>query len=81
MAEDSRNRVRGLRRQARKDLDRIEKEGGVSADEVARSGEQLDVITRAHEKQIDDALATKEDELLEVWLQGTGGAWDVGSAG
>ena len=66
MAEDSRNRVRSLRRQARKDLDGIEKEGGVSADSVARAGEQLDGITRAHERLIDEALASKEDELLEV---------------
>ncbi len=66
MAEDSRNRIRGLRRQARKDLESIEKEGGVSADAVARAGEQLDGITRAHEKQVDLALANKEDELLEV---------------
>ena len=66
MAEDSRNRVRGLRRQARKDLDGIEKEGGVSSDVVARAGEELDGITRAHERQIDEALANKEDELLEV---------------
>ena len=66
MAEDSRNRVRGLRRQARKDLEGIEKEGGVSADAVVRAAEQLDGITRAHEQQIDEALASKEDELLEV---------------
>ena len=66
MAEDSRNRIRGLRRQARRDLDAVEKEGGVSADVVARAGETLDGITRAHEMQIDQALASKEDELLEV---------------
>ena len=66
MAEDSRNRVRGLRRQARKDLDAVSKDGGVSADAVARAGDELDDITRAHNKQIDEALAAKEDELLEV---------------
>jgi ribosome recycling factor len=66
MAEDSRTRIRGLRRQARKDLEGIEKEGGVSADAVARAGEELDSITRAHEKRVDQALASKEDELLEV---------------
>ena len=66
MAEDSRNRIRGLRRQARKDLEGIEKDGGVSADAVTRAGEQVDDLTRAHEKQVDQALASKEDELLEV---------------
>ena len=66
MAEESRNRIRGLRRQARKDLEAIEKDGGVSADAVARAGEQIDDLTRDHEKQVDLALASKEDELLEV---------------
>ena len=66
MAEDSRNRVRGVRRQARKDLDGIEKDGGVSEDLVVRAGEKLDEITRSREHQIDEALAKKEDELLEV---------------
>ncbi len=66
MAEDSRHRVRGLRRQARKDLDEIEKDGGVSADAVARAADKLDGITRTREKLIDDALAEKEEELLEV---------------
>ncbi len=66
MAEDSRTRVRGVRRSARKDLDGISKDGGVSEDLVARAGEQLDAITRTHEKQIDEALAKKEEELLEV---------------
>ncbi len=66
MAEDSRNRVRGVRRQARKDLDDIEKDGGVSADEVLRAGKQLDEKSRTHEKQINEALAKKEEELLEV---------------
>lgn len=66
MAEESRNRVRGVRRAARKDLESIEKDGGVSADAVARAGDELDDLTKAHEKQIDDALAAKEEELLEV---------------
>ena len=66
MAEDSRNRLRGLRRQARKDLEDVEKEGGVSADAVVRAAGELDEITRAHERQVDGALEAKKEELLEV---------------
>lgn len=66
MAEDSRNRIRGLRRAARKDLDSIERDGGVSSDAVARAAGRVDVITRKHERLIDEALARKEEELLEV---------------
>lgn len=66
MAEDSRNRLRGMRRQARKDLDQLEKEGGVSSDDIERAGERLDELTRMRTQEIDEAQAHKEEELLEV---------------
>ena len=66
MAEDSKNRLRGVRRQGRKDLDQLEKEGGVSSDDIERAGEKLEGLTRKHVREIDEAQAQKEDELLEV---------------
>lgn len=66
MAEDSKNRLRGVRRQARKDLDQLTKEGGVSSDDIERAGEKLEDLTRKHARAIDEAQAQKEEELLEV---------------
>lgn len=66
MAENSCNRIRGLRRTARKNLDEIEKEGGVSADVIARTASQVDELTHGHERMIGEARARKEEELLEV---------------
>ena len=66
MAEDSKNHIRGLRRTARKDLEDVEKEGGVSSDDIAWAEERLDVSTHEHEAEIDKAHKKKEEELFEV---------------
>ncbi|MFQ5558440.1 MAG: ribosome recycling factor [Acidimicrobiales bacterium] len=66
MAEEAKNRLRGVRRSARKELEEIEKDGGVSSDDTERAVEYIDAMTRGHEQQIDEAQAQKEEELLEV---------------
>ena len=65
MAEDGRIGVRNLRRSARHDLDAMEKDGDLSEDDLARANKELDKLTQAAEADIDAALATKEQELLE----------------
>ena len=64
MAEDGKNRMRGLRRNARKDLDDLE--GSVSEDDLKWASGQLDDMIHGHEAEIDAARQGKEDELLEV---------------
>lgn len=66
MAEDGRVAVRNLRRAARHDLESLEKEGDMSADELDRAEKELDKLTGAHIADIDTALEHKEHELLEV---------------
>lgn len=66
MAEDSRNQIRGLRRTARKDLDEIKKDGGVSFDDITRATDKVDAIARKYEAQVDEAQKRKEQELLDV---------------
>ena len=66
MAEEGRVSIRNLRRTARHDLEAIEKDGDISADELARAEKELDKLTHSHEADIDAALAHKEQELLEV---------------
>ena len=65
MAEDGRVAVRNLRRSARHDLEALEREGDVSADEVDRAAKELDRITASAVADIDSALEHKERELLE----------------
>jgi len=65
MAEDGRVTLRNLRRSARHELDALEKDGDLSTDELARAEKELDKIIHAQEAGIDEALGSKEQELLE----------------
>lgn len=66
MAEEGKGRLRGYRRAARKDLEDVQKDGGVGSDEIERAEKTLDDFTKAHENGIDAARDAKEKELLEV---------------
>lgn len=66
MAEDGRVSIRNIRRDARKELEGAEKDNDLSADELSRAEKDLDKLTQASEASVDDALASKEEELLEV---------------
>ncbi|MBF0939366.1 MAG: ribosome recycling factor [Schaalia georgiae] len=65
-AEDGRVSVRGVRRKAKDQLDRLKKDGEASEDDVDRAEKALDAATRAHTDQIDKMLAAKESELLTI---------------
>jgi len=66
MAEDGKQRVNAVRRAARKDLDDLENDGGVSSDDIQRAEIQLDALKDARIAAIDEAQAQKEQELMEV---------------
>jgi ribosome recycling factor len=66
MAEDGRVAVRNIRRDARKDLEALEKAKEMSEDDLERAEKDLDKITHDHVDLIDKALGRKEHELLEV---------------
>lgn len=65
-AEDARVSVRGARRRAKEELDRIKDDGEAGEDEVVRAEKELEAVTRRHVELIDDALKQKETELLTV---------------
>jgi ribosome recycling factor len=65
-AEDGRVAIRNVRRDARQKLERAEKEGTISGDELKRAEKDLDKLTEGHIAGIDKHLAVKEHELLEV---------------
>ena len=64
MAEEGRVAVRNLRRAARHDLESLEKDGDISADELERAEKELQKVTDAHVAGIETALEHKERELL-----------------
>ena len=65
-AEDARVTVRNMRRKAKDQIDALVKDGDVGEDQGTRAEKELDTLTKRHVDVIDDLLAHKESELLEV---------------
>jgi ribosome recycling factor len=65
-AEDARVSARNARRQARQDLEKLEKDGEISKDDLERAEKDFDKITQDIVAEIDSMLSTKEAELMEV---------------
>ncbi|GAA1970397.1 ribosome recycling factor [Isoptericola halotolerans] len=65
-AEDARISVRGVRRKAKEQIDRLVKDGDVGEDEGSRAEKELESLTKKHVDLVDQLLAGKESELLEV---------------
>ena len=65
-AEDGRVAVRNLRRTAKQNLEKLEKDGEVGKDDVTGAEKRLDSVTKKHTDAIDEMLKNKEAELLEV---------------
>ncbi len=65
-AEDGRVAVRNLRRTAKQNLEKLEKDGEVGKDDLTGAEKRLDSITKNHTDKIDEMLKHKEAELLEV---------------
>jgi ribosome recycling factor len=65
-AEEGRVSVRNIRRHAKQQLERLEKDGEVGRDDVTGAEKRLDAMTKQHTDAIDEQLKHKEAELLEV---------------
>lgn len=65
-AEDGRISVRNVRRTAKQNLEKLEKDGEVGKDDVTGAEKRLDASTKKHTDAIDEMLKNKEAELLEV---------------
>jgi ribosome recycling factor len=66
MAEEARVAVRNVRKDVLKDFKADEKEGEITRDDLARAEAEVQKLTDAEVKVIDDLLAHKEAEILEV---------------
>jgi ribosome recycling factor len=65
-AEEGRVAVRNVRRHAKQSMEKLEKDGHVSKDDIAGGEKRLDELTKKHVDAIDEMLKHKEAELLEV---------------
>jgi ribosome recycling factor len=65
-AEEGRVAARNIRREARRELEALEKDGEISADDLERAEKEMEKLTHEYVAEIDRMLARKEQELLEV---------------
>jgi ribosome recycling factor len=65
-AEQARVAVRNVRRDGMEMLKKMEKDHEISKDEHHHWSEQIQTLTDKHIKVVDDALAQKEEEILQV---------------
>jgi ribosome recycling factor len=65
-AEQGRIAVRNVRRDGMEGLKRLEKDSKISQDELHSWTEKVQKLTDEHVKRVDDTLAQKEKEILQV---------------
>lgn len=65
-AEEGKVAIRNLRRAVRHELEALEKDGSLSSDELERVEKEIERITHHQIAGVDQLLALKEKELLEV---------------
>ena len=64
--ENHRTAVRNIRRDIKEAIDKLEKDKKVSQDEHKRAIEEMEKISHAETKKIEDLSAAKEKEILEL---------------
>ena len=64
--EEGRVAVRNIRRHSKEELEKLEREGGISEDDLVRSEKELQKLTDKHIADIDDVVAHKDAELKEI---------------
>src|SRR5437588_5127542 len=64
--ENHRTAIRNIRRDSKEAIDKLEKEKKISQDEQKRALDELEKISHAETKKIEDLSAGKEKEILEL---------------
>jgi len=65
-AEEGKVAIRNIRRHVKDDMEHVEKDGQISEDDLRRLEKELQRVTDRFTSEIDDVVAAKEQELLEV---------------
>jgi ribosome recycling factor len=65
-AEEGRVAVRNVRRHAKDDMEKLERDRSISEDELSRGEKELQKLTDHHVAEIDEIQRHKESELMEV---------------
>ena len=66
MAEESKVALRNIRRDAIDELKKLEKDKKITEDDLKRAEKEVQDTTKSHESKVDEVLAHKEKEVMEV---------------
>ncbi|MFT5192968.1 MAG: ribosome recycling factor [Verrucomicrobiales bacterium] len=66
MAEESRVRVRGTRKDGIDKLKKLEKDKAITEDDLRGMEKEIQTLTDTHVKQIDEHVAAKEKDIMKV---------------
>jgi ribosome recycling factor len=66
MLENHRTALRNVRRDAKEAIEKLEKEKKASEDEKKRGLDELEKISHAETKKMEDLCAMKEKEILQI---------------
>jgi ribosome recycling factor len=64
--ENHRTAIRNIRRDLKEAIDKLEKEKKISQDEQKRALDELDKLSQAETKKVEDLSSTKEKEVMEI---------------
>lgn len=64
--ENHRTAVRNIRRDIKEHVERLEKEKKISEDDKKRALDELEKLTHAETKKVEDLSAAKEKEVMEI---------------
>ncbi len=66
MSEEAKVALRNIRRDAIDGVKKLEKDKSISEDDLKRAEKEIQDVTKSHETKIDEVLAHKEKEVMEV---------------
>ena len=65
-AEEGKVAIRNIRRHVKDEMEHVERDGQISEDDLRRLEKELQRVTNRFTSEIDEVVAAKEQELLEV---------------
>ncbi len=64
--EDTKVHIRGIRREGNDELKKLQKDSIITEDDLRRGENEIQKITDAEIKKVDELLKKKEEEILEI---------------
>jgi ribosome recycling factor len=64
--ENHRTAIRNIRRDLKEAIDKLEKDKKISQDDQKRALEELDKLSHAETKKVEDLCSSKEKEVMEI---------------